>query len=91
MTDRGPDGKFIPGNKASPGRAPKAREERYYEITMTACSYKDWEEITKTAVRQAKKGDPVARKWLSEYLVGKPEENLNGAIEILVRYAEKDD
>jgi hypothetical protein len=29
MTDRGPDGKFVKGNKASPGRKPRATEQEY--------------------------------------------------------------
>jgi len=91
MADRNPDGKFAPGNKLSPGRKPRAREEKYYEITMSACTFADWAKIVGKAVEQAKRGDATARKWLSDYLVGVPETPLSGGVEIVVRYANKDD
>lgn len=60
------------GNKGGPGRPKKPREERYYQILMTACSFSDWKRIVQKAVDQAKKGNPAARKWLSDYLIGVP-------------------
>ena len=32
----------------------------------------NWKAIVGKAIAQAKKGDPVARKWLSDYLMGQP-------------------
>ena len=62
-------GRFVKGVSGNPkGRSPKEREERYYEIAMSAVTFKDWEEIISTAVKQAKRGDSMARKWLSDYL-----------------------
>ena len=72
MADRGPDGKFIKGNGGGPGRPTKEREERYHEIMLNTVTFKDWTEIVQKAAAQAKKGDAVARKWLSDYLVGPP-------------------
>lgn len=73
MTDQDPKtGKFVPGNKASPGRKPKERELRYYDILMSAVTFEDWEAIVKKAAEQAKRGDQAARKWLADYLVGAP-------------------
>lgn len=83
MTDRGPDGKFVKGHSGGPGRPPKQREEKYYDITMTACTFDDWKAIVKKAVDQAKRGDAVARKWLSDYLVGTPEQNVNLKTDII--------
>jgi hypothetical protein len=78
MTDRDANGRFVKGSTGNPtGRAPKAREERYYEITMSTVSFDDWKVIVEKARDQAKKGDPVARKWLADYLVGVPDQNLN--------------
>lgn len=77
MTDRGPDGKFMKGHSGGPGRPPKEREQRYYQITMNAVTFEDWEAIVKKAAKQAKAGDAVARKWLSDFLVGVPEQNVN--------------
>ena len=79
MADRdSSNGRFVTGNQAAkgssggPGRPPKKREERYYEILVSTCTYKDWQAIIDMAVTQAKEGDPVARKWLSDNLVGPP-------------------
>lgn len=81
MTERDEHGRFVAGNSASPGRPPKKREERFYEITLSACTYDDWAEIVKKAVAQARRGDAVARKWLSDYIIGPPtqRQELTGA------------
>jgi hypothetical protein len=73
VTDQDPvTGKFVAGNKASPGRKPKERELRYYDILMSTVTFEVWAEIVKKAAEQAKKGDQAARKWLADYLVGPP-------------------
>jgi len=91
MTDRDANGRFVKGTTGNPrGRMPKAREEKYYEITMSTVTFTDWQVIVHKAAEQAKKGDAVARKWLSDYLVGVPETPLSGGVEILVRYVEAD-
>lgn len=63
-------GRFVKGNGGGPGRPPKEREDRYREIMLNTVTFDDWKEIVQTAARQAKRGDAVARKWLSDYLVG---------------------
>lgn len=66
-------GRFVKGSVGNPsGRAPKEREERYYEITMSSVTYEDWRAIVIKAKDQAKKGDASARKWLADYLIGPP-------------------
>jgi len=66
-------GRFVKGTSGNPnGRKPKDREVRYYEITMSACTYDEWKDIIKTAVKQAKRGDAQARKFLADYLIGPP-------------------
>jgi len=77
MADRNEKGQFVSGNKVSPGRLPREREARYYDIMMTACSFADWQRIVEKAVMDAKRGDAVARKWLSDYLVGTAEQRLD--------------
>jgi hypothetical protein len=84
-------GRFVKGTDGGPGRPKKARKERYYAITMTACSFEDWKAIVERAIKDAQKGDASARKWLSDYLVGVPETPLAGGVEILVRYVNPDD
>ena len=88
---RDKNGRFVKGHSGNPsGRAPKSREQRYYEITMSACTYADWEKIVKKAADQAKRGDAQARKWLSDYLVGVPEQPVTGAINIQLKWDEND-
>ena len=82
MADRNEKGQFVKGNSGNPtGRAPKDREERYYEILKTTVTFDEWASIIKKAVDQAKRGDSVARKWLSDYLIGPPvqRQELTGA------------
>jgi len=74
---RKPNGRFAKGNGfakksngGNGGRLPKAREERYYEIAMNTCSFKDFRAIVQKAVEQARDGDKDARKWLADYLIG---------------------
>jgi hypothetical protein len=80
--DRDANGKFTKGNSASKGnkgggRLPKEREERYYEITLSAVTFEDWQAIIKKASEQAKKGDAVARKFLADYLIGTAQQKLD--------------
>ena len=75
--ERDEKGRFIPGNKASPGRAPRKREERFLEVTLESVSFDDWKEIVRKAKEQAKRGDAVARKWLSDYLIGAVQQKLD--------------
>ena len=83
MPDRDENGRFLPGNgcskghKGGPGRPPKEREERYYEILISTVTFSDWTEIVRKAAHQAKRGDATARKWLADYIVGTPEHNLS--------------
>ena len=72
MTKRKPNGQFAKGNGGGPGRPPKKREERFMEITLSAVTYADWKAIVKKACDQAKRGNPQARKFLADYLLGPP-------------------
>jgi hypothetical protein len=66
-------GRFVKGHTGNPnGRAPKERELRFYDITLSAVSDEDWRIIVYKARDQAKRGDAVARKWLADYLIGPP-------------------
>jgi hypothetical protein len=71
-------GRFIKGHTGNPnGRMPKTREIKYYELTISAVSEADWVEIVKAAVKQAIRGDNQARKWLSDYLIGMPQQKVD--------------
>jgi len=81
---RDESGRFVKGSTGNPtGRASKEREVRYYEITMSACTYEDWKAIVQRATKQAKAGDGVARKWLSDFLVGVPVQPVDHTVEII--------
>ena len=67
------NGTFAKGSSGNPnGRPRKKREERFLEITLSAVTYEDWKAIIKQAVQQAKRGNKDARRFLAEYLIGKP-------------------
>lgn len=73
MVQRDENGKVKPGSVLNPhGRPKKEREVKFYELTLNSVTFDDWKEIIEKAVRQAKNGDAVARKWLSDYLMGPP-------------------
>lgn len=98
MAERDENGRFVKGSTGNPsGRAPREREERYYKILMQSVTFADWERIIQKAVDQAKRGDQVARKWLSDYLIGPPVERkeISGAdgnaLKILVEYVSDGD
>lgn len=67
---RGPDGKFAPGNKLSPGRPKKSREEKFQHVAVTAVSLTEWRLIVKKAVIDAQRGNAAARNWLTQILLG---------------------
>lgn len=80
--ERNEKGQFVKGNSGGPGRSKRSREERYHEITMTACTFADWQRIVEKAVKQAKNGNQQARFWLAGYLIGPPRQkvDLSGSI-----------
>lgn len=96
MATRDKNGRFVKGNPGSPGRKPREVERQYKDAFAAAVSHEDWLAIIKTAVTDAKAGDAVARKWLTDYLVGLPTQRTEitgadgGALhnEIIIRYAD---
>lgn len=70
--ERTEKGTFAKGHKGMGGRPPKEREDKYYEITLNTVTYEQWRKIVKRAATLAENGDPVARKWLADYLQGPP-------------------
>ena len=64
-------GNFAPGCKPT-GRWPREHNQKYAQAFEEAVTKEDWIVIIKMAVRDAKCGDAPARRWLGDYLVGKP-------------------
>ena len=72
MTGRDDNGRYIKGHKSNGGRKPRQVEQSYLDAMMGVVSLMDWRQIVAKARDQALKGDPVARKWLGDYLQGTP-------------------
>lgn len=66
-------GKFVKGGPGGPGRPRRETELEYLKAMREVVTIEDWQAICQAAVRDAKKGDAAARKWLGGYLVGVPE------------------
>lgn len=73
MENRDEKGHFVKGKSGNPGGRP-INQTKYLKKIDTAMKITDWREIVKKAIEQAKRGDPKARQWLSDYLMGKPQQ-----------------
>lgn len=96
MAQRDEKGRFLKGASGNPkGRNPAPKEEKFYSVMIGTVSLKDWREIVAKAVEQAKRGNTAARKWLSDYLMGVPKQQVDltsagEALKIIVEYADRD-
>ena len=64
-------GRYVKGHSGNPqGRS--IDQYKYLKKMEAAVSAEEWIAIIRKAVEQAKRGDPRAREWLSDYLMGKP-------------------
>jgi len=71
VAERDAKGRFAPGVSGNPkGRKPREIERAYLDIVRKVVTDKVFEEGVEVAVAQFLKGDPVARKWLSDILLG---------------------
>ncbi len=50
----------------------KRIQREYLDVVMNACDLDTWRKIVARAVADALQGDAQARKWLSDYVLGKP-------------------
>lgn len=83
MTQDGRDnkGRFGPGNKLSPGRAPKARELARLAILNEIVNEENWRAVVTSALNDAISGADGAtrekgRRFIADYLIGKPIEHV---------------
>jgi hypothetical protein len=64
-------GRFVKGQSGNPkGRSKKEVEESYLQAFRDGVSPGDWAAIIARAVSDAKRGDPAARKFVADYLIG---------------------
>lgn len=76
MAVRDDKGRFIKGVSGNPGGKPVDRH-KYIKKIDTTMKLSDWQQIINKAIDQAKRGDERARRWLSEYLLGKPQQHVD--------------
>jgi hypothetical protein len=50
-------------------------EGDYMGVLLDAVTLDDWRDVARGKLQAAKDGDPAARNWLAQYLVGKPGAN----------------
>ena len=68
-----------------PGHATHTRtQDAYMGALLDAVSLDDWREVVTGAVQLAKGGDPQARAWLGQYLIGRPESKAPTPINVVV-------
>jgi hypothetical protein len=64
-------GRFATGNKGGPGRPSRAVELDYLNAVREAVPPERLRKIARRAGRDAENGDPKARRWLSDVLIGR--------------------
>ena len=68
------------------GHATHRRTEADYMGTMLdAVTLEDWRDVVQGALQAAKGGDPQARSWLAQYLVGRPEAKAPSPLTVVVQ------
>lgn len=94
MQERDERGRFVKGHSGNPkGRAPKSREERYYEIAISAVTFAQWRNIIEKAAQQAERGDATARRFLADLFLPTPAQRfeLTGALGGPIQITEADE
>jgi len=68
------------------GHATHRRTEGdYMGVLLDAVTLDDWRGVVTGALQAAKSGDPQARNWLAQYLVGRPEMKAPTPLNIVVQ------
>jgi len=81
MVQRGEHGQLKKGSVLNPkGRSKRATEEAYLDILKKEVTVNDWREIVQKAIIDAKRGDSVARKFLADYIIGTPIQNVSANV-----------
>lgn len=64
--------------------AHRRTESDYMGVLLDTVSLEDWRDVVAGTLELAKQGDPQARAWLGQYLVGKPEARAPTALSVVV-------
>ena len=68
------------------GQAAHRRTEGdYMGVLLEAVTLDDWRDVVNNAKAMAKSGDPQARAWLAQYLMGKPAGNAPTPLTVVVQ------
>lgn len=68
------------------GNAKHRRTEGdYMGVLLDTVTLDDWRGVVASALTEAKNGDPQARNWLAQYLIGKPEGRAPTPLTIVVQ------
>ena len=68
------------------GQAAHRRTEGdYMGVLLEAVTLDDWRDVVNNAKAMAKDGDPQARAWLAQYLMGKPAGNAPSPMTVVVQ------
>lgn len=60
-------------------------EGDYMGVLLDTVTLNDWRSVVNGALQAAKSGDPQARNWLAQYLVGRPEGKAPTPMNIVVQ------
>lgn len=60
-------------------------ESDYMGVLLDTVSLEDWRDVVAGTLRLAKSGDPQARAWLAQYLVGRPEAKAPTPLTVVVQ------
>ena len=60
-------------------------EGDYMAMLLDTVTLNDWRSVVNSALQAAKGGDPQARNWLAQYLVGRPEGKAPTPLNIVVQ------
>jgi hypothetical protein len=80
MTTKRKQESFIRGTASH-----RRTESDYMGVLLDAVSLEDWRDVITGTLQLAKQGDPQARAWLAQYLVGKPETKAPSALTVVVQ------
>lgn len=70
-------GRFVKGHSGNEkGRPKRDTEDKYLQALRDSVPLKEWKAICERAIKDAKDGNNQARQWLSDYLLGKPIQEL---------------